>query len=100
MQNNGLEGKKLLILGGNPETTPLVIDAILGKICRVPVVIGHSHNTCFSVFLHAACKKIVNIFVDNRFACSRAAGEWILGNGMILLLSIMRLMLNNLPIIH
>lgn len=58
----------------------MAMDAIVAKSCRVPVVIGHSHNTrCNVMWQHKLFKPVVNLFIDHRFGCSQAAGEWIFG---------------------
>ena len=59
----------------------MVMDGIVSKMCGVPVVIGHSHNTrCNVMWQHYLFKPFVNHVLTHRFACSEAAGKWIFGN--------------------
>ena len=59
----------------------MAMDGIVAKMCRVPVIIGHSHNTfCRVKWQHYLFKPIVNFVLTYRFACSERAGRWIFGN--------------------
>lgn len=59
----------------------MAMDAFVAKICGVPVIIGHSHNTrCNVMWQHYLFKPFVNLLLTNRFACSEEAGQWIFGN--------------------
>lgn len=59
----------------------MVMDGIVAKICGIPVIIGHSHNTkCNVMWQHRLFKPFVNIVLTHRFACSDAAGKWVFGN--------------------
>lgn len=59
----------------------LVMDCFIARLCGVPVVIGHSHNTsCNIKWQHYLFKPFANLFVTDRFACSAEAGKWIFGN--------------------
>lgn len=59
----------------------MAMDGIVSKMCGVPVVIGHSHNTrCNVMWQHYLFKPFVNHVLTHRFACSEAAGKWIFGN--------------------
>ena len=58
----------------------MAMDGIVAKICRVPVVIGHSHNTrCNVMWQHYLFRPLVNRVLTHRFACSEAAGKWVFG---------------------
>lgn len=59
----------------------MAMDGFVSKMCGVPVVIGHSHNTrCNVMWQHYLFKQFVNHVLTHRFACSEAAGKWIFGN--------------------
>ena len=59
----------------------MAMDGIVSKMCGVPVVIGHAHNTrCNVMWQHNIFKPFVNHVLTHRFACSEAAGKWIFGN--------------------
>lgn len=58
----------------------MAMDGMIAKMCGVPVIIGHSHNTrCNVLWQHYLFKPFVNFFLTNRFACSVAAGQWVFG---------------------
>lgn len=58
----------------------MVIEAVICKICRVPIVIGHSHNSLSKeVNLHRILKPVVNKLITHKYACSEEAGRWIFG---------------------
>lgn len=59
----------------------MTMEGIVAKMCGVPVVIGHSHNTkCMVMWQHYLFKPWVNFVLTHRFACSKEAGEWVFGN--------------------
>lgn len=59
----------------------LVMDCFVARLCGVPVVIGHSHNTsCNIKWQHYLFRPFTNLFATDRFACSEEAGKWIFGN--------------------
>ncbi|MGM9709306.1 MAG: glycosyltransferase family 1 protein [Prevotella sp.] len=59
----------------------MTMEGFVAKMCGVPVVIGHSHNTkCNVLWQHYLFKPLVNFVLTNRFACSKEAGEWVFGN--------------------
>lgn len=59
----------------------MAMDGFVAKLCGVPVVIGHSHNTrCNVMWQHRLLKPFVNSVLTHRFACSEAAGKWIFGS--------------------
>ena len=58
----------------------MAMDALSARLCRVPVIIGHSHNTrCNVLWQHYLFKPFVNLFLTHRFACSEGAGRWVFG---------------------
>lgn len=59
----------------------LAMDAFAAKLCRVPLIIGHSHNTsCNVLWQHYLLKPFVNGLLTKRFACSKEAGTWVFGD--------------------
>ena len=59
----------------------MAMDGIVAKMCKVPIIIGHSHNTfCNVKWQHYMFKPIVNSVLTYRFACSERAGRWIFGD--------------------
>ena len=58
----------------------MCMDAFAAKLAGAKTVIGHSHNTsCNILWQHKLLKPFVNLFCDERFACSKEAGEWVFG---------------------
>ena len=57
----------------------------IAKECNIPVRIAHSHNTAhlttnpIKVLINDYAKSQISCYATNRFACSRAAGEWLFG---------------------
>ncbi len=59
----------------------MCMDLSAAMACKVPVRIGHSHNTsCFIKWQHYLFRPFVNSKLTHRFACSQAAGKWVFGN--------------------
>lgn len=53
------------------------MDLAVAKKCKIPVRIGHSHNTsCFVKWQHYLMKPFLNNHCTHRFACSSEAGTW------------------------
>lgn len=76
-----IKGNGYKIVHIHQNSASMAMDGIVAKMCRVPVVIGHSHNTrCNVMWQHYMFKPLVNHVLTHRFACSEAAGEWIFGN--------------------
>lgn len=58
----------------------MAMDGIVAKMCKVPVIIGHSHNTfCNVKWQHYLFRTCVNSVLTHRLACSKGAGEWVFG---------------------
>ncbi|MCL2700341.1 MAG: glycosyltransferase family 1 protein [Phycisphaerae bacterium] len=58
----------------------MVMDLHAAKAAKVPVRIGHSHNTsCFVKWQHYLFKPFLNGACTHRFACSAEAGRWLFG---------------------
>ena len=58
----------------------VAMDGIVAKMCGVPVIIGHSHNTrCNVMWQHYMFRPIVNFVVDYRCGGTMKTGEWIFG---------------------
>ena len=53
-------------------------DALAAKLCGIKIVVVHSHNTSvlFHQGAHRLFRKLLPLLPILRFACSRAAGEW------------------------
>ena len=65
----------------------MVMDGIVARLCSVPVVIGHSHNTrCNVLWQHYLFRPFVNGFFKNRMACSVEAGQWVFGGNKVKIL--------------
>lgn len=59
----------------------MVMDGIVARLCGVPVVIGHSHNTrCNVLWQHYLFRPFVNLIFKHRWACTPEAGKWVFGN--------------------
>ena len=59
----------------------MVMDGIVARLCGVPVVIGHSHNTrCNVLWQHYLFRPFVNLLIKHRWACTKEAGKWVFGN--------------------
>ena len=54
-------------------------DALAAKVAGIKTVVVHSHNTSalFHLQAHGLFKKLLSILPVRRFACSKAAGEWL-----------------------
>lgn len=75
-----IKDNKYKIVHIHQNSASMAMDAMVAKLCHVPMVIGHSHNTsCNILWQHYLLKPIVNCFLNRRFACSKEAGEWIFG---------------------
>lgn len=75
-----LKEKDYKIVHIHQNSASMTIDAFVAKKCKVPIVIGHSHNTsCNVLWQHYMLKPFVNRWLDYRFACSVAAGKWVFG---------------------
>lgn len=67
---------------------------VICKICRVPVIIVHSHNAGMNKGsfyylrrpLHSISKFFLNRFKIKQFACSSTASKWIFGHGNALVI--------------
>lgn len=58
----------------------MVMDGIVARLCGVPVVIGHSHNTrCNVLWQHYLFRPFVNLLFKHRWACTTEAGKWVFG---------------------
>lgn len=66
-----------------------IIPILISKLCRVNVVISHSHNTnhCKSGFIRGAAHDFLirfsRLFSFHRFACSSEAARWLFGKNLI-----------------
>ena len=59
----------------------MVMDGMVARLCGVPVVIGHSHNTrCNVLWQHYLFRPFVNLIFKHRWACTVEAGKWVFGN--------------------
>lgn len=59
----------------------MVMDGIVARLCCVPVVIGHSHNTrCNVLWQHYLFRPFVNLLFKHRWACTVEAGKWVFGD--------------------
>lgn len=56
-------------------------DALAAKMCGIKIVVVHSHNTntLYHLGTHKVFKSFLKILSIRRFACSKAAGEWMFG---------------------
>lgn len=76
-----IEQNQYQIVHIHRNSASMAIDALAVKLAKVPVIIGHSHNTsCVVKWQHYLMKPFVNRLVDYRFGCSEEAGRWIFGN--------------------
>lgn len=76
-----IEQNQYQIVHIHRNSASMAIDALAAKLAKVPVIIGHSHNTsCVVKWQHYLMKLFVNRLVDYRFGCSEEAGRWIFGN--------------------
>lgn len=72
----------------NHSSASIVMDGLVACLCRVPVVIGHSHNTsCDVLWQHYLFKPFVNVFLKHRLACSVEAGKWVFGDSKVTVLN-------------
>ena len=59
----------------------MMMDGIVARLCGVPVVIGHSHNTrCNVLWQHYLFRPFVNVLFKHRWACTVEAGKWVFGD--------------------
>ncbi|MCH5249115.1 MAG: glycosyltransferase family 1 protein [Lachnospiraceae bacterium] len=59
----------------------MAMDAIVARKCKVPAIIGHSHNTrCNVLWQHYLFKPFVSGLLTHLLACSEDAGQWVFGN--------------------
>ena len=66
----------------------MVIDGVVARLCGVPVVIGHSHNTrCGVLWQHYLFRPFVNGVFKHRWACSAEAGKWVFGESNVEILN-------------
>ena len=62
----------------------MVMDGMVARLCGVPVVIGHSHNTrCNVLWQHYLFRPFVNLIFKHRLACTIEAGKWVFGKGEV-----------------
>ena len=79
-----LQTNKYQIVHVHQNSASMVMDGFVAKLCHVPVVIGHSHNTsCNVLWQHYLFKPWVSFCFDYRLACSSAAGEWVFGKSPV-----------------
>lgn len=72
---------KYRIVHIHQNSASMAMDALVARICKVPVVVGHSHNTkCNVVWQHYLFRPLINPLLTHRFACSKEAGEWVFGD--------------------
>lgn len=65
----------------------MVMDGVVARLCGVPVVIGHSHNTrCNVLWQHYLFRPFVNLLFKHRWACTTEAGKWVFGNRKVKIL--------------
>ena len=58
----------------------MVMDGFVARLCGVPVVIGHSHNTrCNVMWQHYLFRPFTNMVFKHRWACTKEAGKWVFG---------------------
>lgn len=76
-----IKENKYQIIHIEQNSASMAMDGFVAKLCRVPVIIGHSHNTrCNVVWQHYIFKPFVNLVLTHRFACSKEAGIWVFGD--------------------
>ncbi len=69
------------IFHAHGNSASICMDLSVAKKCGIPIRIGHSHNTsCFIKWQHYLFRPFLNSKVTHRFACSKAAGQWLFGN--------------------
>ena len=69
------------IVHTHQSSASMVMDGVVGRLCGVPVVIGHSHNPrCNVLWQHFLFRPFVNLFFKHRLACSVEAGKWVFGD--------------------
>ena len=65
----------------------MVMDGVVARLCGVPVVIGHSHNTrCNVMWQHYLFRPFTNMVFKHRWACTKEAGKWVFGNSNVKIL--------------
>lgn len=66
----------------------MVMDGIVARLCDVPVVIGHSHNTrCNVLWQHYLFRPFTNAVFKHRWACTPEAGKWVFGDSKVEILN-------------
>lgn len=75
-----LLNNKYEIVHIHQNSASMCMDAIVARMCKVKIIIGHSHSTsCYVKWQHYLFKPVVNCFLTDRFACSKEAGDWVFG---------------------
>lgn len=65
----------------------MVMDGVVARLCGVPIVIGHSHNTrCNVLWQHYLFRPFVNLIFKHRWACTQEAGKWVFGDSNVKIL--------------
>jgi glycosyltransferase involved in cell wall biosynthesis len=65
----------------------MVMDGVVARLCGVPVVIGHSHNTrCNVLWQHYLFRPFTKMVFKHRWACTKEAGKWVFGNSNVKIL--------------
>lgn len=76
-----LQQESYQIIHIHQNSASMTMDALVAKLCGIPNIIGHSHNTsCNVLYQHYCFKPFVNHVVTHRMACSKEAGKWVFGN--------------------
>ena len=76
------------IVHTHQSSASMVMDGVVARLCGVPVVIGHSHNTrCNVLWQHYLFRPFVNVFFKHRLACSVEAGKWVFGEREVTILN-------------
>lgn len=58
----------------------ILFELLVAKICNIPNIIVHSHNTNTSKkFIHKIFRPFMNKLCNYKFACSEDAGKWLFG---------------------
>lgn len=65
----------------NMNSACYLIPLVAAKICKIKVIIAHSHNSSndkgvLKSFLHFVNKRFIPLFANTYFACSETAGKW------------------------
>ena len=65
----------------------MVMDGVVARLCGVPVVIGHSHNTrCNVIWQHYLFRPFTHRVFKHRWACTPEAGRWVFGDSKVKIL--------------